>query len=160
MKGTKELVKSEPSRLLTPIEDMERLFDEMWRRPFSAFRAPFWAGTRTADIEGFSPSVDVYETDHELIVKCDLPGVKKENINLDIAHNLLTISGEKTKEEKVEKANYYRYESSYGSFSRSFELPEGLDMEKAKAHFENGVLEIKVPKSAEAEKMSKKISIE
>lgn len=159
MKGMKELVKSEPSRLLTPIEDMERLFDEMWRRPFSALRAPFWAGARTAAVEGFSPSVDVYETDHELIVKCDLPGVKKENVSLDIAHNFLTISGERSKEEKVEKANYYRYESSYGRFSRSFELPTGLDIEKAKAHFEDGVLEIKIPKSAEAEKMSKKILI-
>jgi HSP20 family protein len=160
MKGTKELIKSEPSRLLTPIEDMERWFDEMWRRPFSALRTPFWAGTRTAEFEGFSPSVDVYETDHELIIKCDLPGVKKENVDLDITHNLLKISGEKSREEKVEEANYYRYESSYGKFSRSFELPEGLDIDKARAHFEDGVLEIKVPKSAEAEKTSKKISIE
>ncbi len=160
MKGTKELVKSEPTRLLAPIEDMERWFDEMWRRPFAAFRTPFWAGTRTAELEEFSPTVDMYETEHELVVKCDLPGVKKTDIKLDVTHDMLTISGEKSKEEKVEKANYYRYESAYGKFSRSFELPEGLDTEKAKAHFENGVLEIKIPRSPEAERMSKPIAIE
>jgi HSP20 family protein len=160
MKGTKDLVKSEPTRLLAPIEDMERWFEEMWRSPFSAFRAPFWVGTRTTELEDFSPSVDMYETDHELVVKCDIPGVKKNDIKLDVTHDLLTISGEKSKEEKVEKANYYRYESTYGKFSRSFQLPEGLDIDKAKAHFENGVLEIKIPKSPEAERMSKPISIE
>lgn len=159
MKGTKELVKSEPTRPLAPFEDMERWFEEMWRRPFSAFRAPFWAGTRTTELEEFSPSVDMYETDHELVVKCDIPGVKKNDIKLDVTHDLLTISGEKSKEEKVEKANYYRYETTYGKFSRSFQLPEGLDIDKAKAHFDNGVLEIKIPKSPEAERMSKKILI-
>lgn len=160
MRGTKEIVKTEPSRLLTPIEDMGRWFDEIWRRPFSALRMPFWAGTGALEAEGFSPSVDMYETEHEFVVKCDLPGVKKDDIDIDIAHNFLTISGEKCMEEKVEKSNYYRYESSYGKFSRNFELPEGLDIDKAKAHFEDGVLEIKLPKSEEAEKMSKKISIE
>ncbi len=160
MKGTKELVKSEPSRLLSPIEDMERWFEEMWRRPFSAFSAPFWPAKRTLEAEEFLPSLDMYDTEHELIVKCDLPGLKKKDIELNITHNYLTISGERGKEEKVEKANYYRYERSYGKFSRSFELPEGLDIEKAKAHFEDGVLEVKIPKSEEAEKMSKKIAIE
>ncbi len=160
MKGTKELVKTEPSRLLSPIEDMERWFEEMWRRPFSAFRTPFWPTTRTLEAEEFMPSLDMYDTEHELIVKCDLPGLKKKDIELNITHNYLTISGERGKEEKVEKANYYRYERSYGKFSRSFELPEGLDIEKAKAHFEDGVLEVKIPKSEEAEKMSKKIAIE
>ena len=159
MKGTKELVKTEPSRLLSPIEDMERWFEEMWRRPFAAFRTPFWA-TRGLEAEEFSPSLDMYDTDHELIVKCDLPGLKKKDIELNITHNFLTISGERGKEEKVEKANYYRYERSYGKFSRSFELPEGLDIEKAKAHVEDGVLEVKIPKSEEAERMSKKIAIE
>ena len=160
MKGTRELVKSEPSRVLTPIEDMERWFDEIWRRPFSAFRAPFLAGARTTELEEFSPSVDMYETDRELVVKCDLPGVKKGDLKLDVAHDYLTISGEKRQEEKVEKTNYYRYESTYGEFSRRFELPEGLDIDKAKAHFEDGVLEIKIPKSPEAERMSKPIPIE
>jgi HSP20 family protein len=160
MKGAKELVKSEPTRLLTPFEDMERWFEEMWRRPFSAFRAPFWTGARPTELEEFSPSVDMYETEHEFIVKCDLPGVKKGDLKLDVAHDYLTISGEKRKEEKVEKINYYRYESTYGKFSRSFELPDGLNVDKAKAHFENGVLEVKIPKSPEAEKMSKPIAIE
>ncbi len=160
MKGTKELVKTEPSRLLSPIEDMERWFDEVWRRPFAAFRAPFWGGPRTMEVEEFTPFLDMYETDHDLVVKCDLPGLKKSDIELDITHKSLTISGERSKEGKVEKANYYRYERSYGKFSRSFELPEGLNIEKAKAHFEDGVLEVKIPKSEEAEKMSKKIAIE
>ncbi len=159
MKGTKELVRAEKPRFLTPFEEMEKWFEESWMRPFSMMRSPLWAGLRPAEFEEFSPAVDVYEEGKDIVVKADLPGMRKDDLMIDVADNVLTLSGEKRQEEKVEKKDYYRYESSYGKFSRSFELPGGIDMEKAKAHLENGVLEIRIPKSAEAVRKSRKISI-
>jgi HSP20 family protein len=160
MKGTKELVKADKPRFLAPFEEMENWFEESWMRPFSMLRSPLWGEMRTTEFDEFSPTVDVYEEGKDVVVKADLPGVKKSDITIDVSDNMLTISGEKKHEDKVEKKDYYRYESMYGRFSRSFELPGGMDMEKAKAHFENGVLEIRIPKSAEAVQKSKTISIQ
>jgi HSP20 family protein len=159
MKGTKELVRAEKPRFVTPFEEMEKWLEESWMRPFSMLRSPLWTGLRATELEDFSPTVDVYEEGKDAVVRADLPGVKKDDLAIDVSDNMLTLSGEKRHEDKVEKKDYYRYESSYGRFSRSFELPAGMDMEKAKAHFENGVLEIRIPKSAEAVQKSKKISI-
>ena len=159
MKGTKELVKAERPRFLTPFEEMEKWFEESWMRPFSMFRAPLRTGFRATEFEEFSPNVDMYEEGKDIVVRADLPGVKKGDLTIDVSDNMLTISGEKKHEEKVEKKDYYRYESTYGTFTRSFELPGGMDIEKAKAHLEDGVLEIRIPKSAEAVQKSKTISI-
>jgi HSP20 family protein len=160
MKGTKELVKAERPRVLTPFDEMEKFFEESWMRPFSLFGAPLWRGIGTREFEEFSPTVDIYEEGKDVVVKADLPGVKKGDITIDVSDNMLTISGEKRHEDKVEKKDYYRYETTYGRFSRSFELPGGMDMEKAKAHFEDGVLEIRVPKSDEAVQKSSTIKIQ
>lgn len=162
MKGTKELIKAEKPRMLSPFDELERMerwFENMWSRPFSLL-TPLWHGASIAEREEISPSVDIFEEGNDLVVKADLPGVRKEGLDVNIAENYLTISGEKKKEEKVERENYYRFERSYGSFTRRFELPEGLDTDKAKAHFENGVLEVRIPKSEEAVKKAKKISID
>ncbi|MGD0887505.1 MAG: Hsp20/alpha crystallin family protein [Thermodesulfovibrionales bacterium] len=160
MKGTKDLVKAEPSGMLSPLDEMERWFETMWSRPFSLLRAPLWTDARLAEREVISPSVDVYEEGNELIFKADMPGVTKEDLKVDIAGDYLTISGEKKKEEKIERKNYYRFERSHGSFSRRFELPAGVDTDKVKAHFEGGVLEVRIPKTEEAVKKSKKILID
>ena len=158
MKGTKELVKSE-RRLLSPFEEMERWFGNVWARPYPLFRSPLWSG-RSTKTEELLPSVDVYEEGNELVVKTDLPGVRKEDLQIDITHNLMTISGRKEREEKVESEHYYRFERAHGSFSREFELPDGMDTEKARAHYENGVLEVRIPKSEEAAGKSRKITID
>jgi HSP20 family protein len=160
MKGTREVVKSERPRWPSPIDEMERWFEEAWSTPSALLRSPFWTGTRMPDKGEITPSVDMYAEGNDLVVKTDLPGLKKDDISIDFADNMLTIAGEKKHEEKVERDNYYRFERSYGRFYRTFDLPEGMDMEKAKAHYENGVLEIRIPKSAEAVKKSKTISIE
>jgi HSP20 family protein len=107
-----------------------------------------------------SPSVDIYDEGDELVFKADMPGVNKEDLKVDVAGDYLTISGEKKKEEKIERNNYYRFERSHGSFSRRFELPAGVDTDKIKAHFEGGVLEVRIPKTEEAAKKSKKISVD
>ncbi len=105
----------------------------------------------------FAPAVDVYETDQELVVKVELPGVKKENVEVSIRDNALHIRGEK-KEEKEEKTEtYHRVERVYGKFERVLPLPADVKVESAKAEFKDGVLEIRIPKAEGAKE--KKIEI-
>lgn len=105
----------------------------------------------------FAPVVDVYETDQELVVKAELPGVKKENVEVSIRDNALHIRGEK-KEEKEEKTEtYHRVERVYGRFERVIPLPTDVKVESAKAEFKDGVLEIRIPKAEGAKE--KKIEI-
>lgn len=160
MKGTKELVKTESPRLLTPFEEVERWFENAWLRPSSLFGSTLWPAGRLAEMKDLSPSCDMYEEGNELVVKADLPGVKKEDIKVDLSGNMITISGEKKEEEKTEREGYYRFERSHGSFYRRFDLPEGFDTDKVKAHYEDGVLEVRVPKTEEAVKKTKKIPID
>ena len=158
-KGSKELIKAERPTYLAPFEDMERWFEEAWQRPFSMMRH-FWRPEGSVgEFETVSPSVDIYDRGTELVLKADLPGMRKEDNEVHVADNVLTISGETKKEEKVEKENYYRYERSHGSFFRRFELPYDIDSEHIKASLEDGVLEIKLPRTAEARSKTRKISV-
>jgi HSP20 family protein len=163
---TKEIVRPEPSRSVAPLESAERWFDELerwfeedFRRPFSLMR-PFLAPRlRTAGFTEIMPSVDIFEESDDVVVKAELPGMKKEDIEVSVTNSTMTISGEKKQEEKVERKNYHRVERSYGSFTRSFRLPTEVQMDKAKANYKEGVLEIRMPKSEEAKAKEKKIPI-
>lgn len=159
-KGLKELVKRERPGYVSPFYDIERWFEEAWKKPFSMLGPSFWPELRRDVRYEISPSVDIFEEGNEIVMKADLPGIKKDDIKIDLTENLLTISGEKKKKEKLEREGYYRFERSYGSFCRRFELPGDLDTEKIKAHFEDGVLEVRIPMTKEAEKKHKKIPIE
>lgn len=158
MTGTKDLIKSSRA-LMTPFEEMERWFEDMWARPSSLLASSLWPGGRLAELKELSPSVDMYVDGHELVFKADLPGVRKEDLEIDITEDILTISGQKKREENIEGDSYYRFERSYGRFSRRFELPAGTDKDKVKAHFEDGVLEIRIPKAEGAVSKTKKIPI-
>ncbi|MFN4319221.1 MAG: Hsp20/alpha crystallin family protein [Aquificaceae bacterium] len=106
----------------------------------------------------FAPAVDVYETDQELVVKAELPGVKKENVEVSIRDNALHIRGEK-KEEKEEKTEtYHRVERVYGKFERVIPLPVDVKVEAAKAEFKDGLLEIRIPKAEESKERKIEIS--
>jgi HSP20 family protein len=163
---SKQIVRPEPSRsgaLIEPtgrwFEEMERWFEEDFRRPFSLMR-PFLAPRlRTAGFTEIVPSVDIFAEGEDIVVKAELPGMKKEDIEVSMSDNTMTISGEKKQEEKVEKKNYHRVERSYGSFTRSFRLPAEVQMDRAKASYKEGVLEIRVPKSEEAKAKEKKIPV-
>ncbi len=160
VKESKELVKTERPRHLAPFEEMERWFDQAWRRPFSMLRSSMWP--QLGGIEEFEtslPHVDIYDDGKILVMKADLPGMKKEDVDISLSGNVLTISGEKKREEKVEKENYFRYERSHGSFFRRFELPYDIDTEKIKASMEDGVLEVRLPRTIEAQGRTRKISI-
>ena len=112
------------------------------------------------EMEEVAPKVDIFEEGDNFVVKAEIPGIKKEEIEVNLTDDMVTISGEKKKEEKVEKKDYYRFERSFGSFSRSFRLPKDVQADKAKAIFKDGVLELKVPKTEEAKKKEKKVPIE
>ena len=154
-RGSKELVKVERPRFLSPLDEVERWFEEAWRRPLSLLHP--WRKTGLEEFETALPAIDIYDSGKELVMRADLPGLEKKDVDISVTGNFLTISGERKKEEKIEKGGYYAYERTHGSFYRRFELPFGIDVDKIKAHMENGVLEVRLPKTVEAE--GKKISI-
>jgi len=147
-----------PSTWLSPFERMEELFEDFFRR---AFERPWWPSiSRRFEEMELSPSVDIFEEGDDIVVKTELPGMTKDDIEVNLTENTITISGEKKREEKVERDNYYHLERSYGSFRRSFDLPAEVQTDKAKASFKNGVLEVRIPKTEEAKKKVQKIKIE
>ena len=159
-KVTRELAKTERSgSMLSPFEEVERWFNEAWSSPFSLLARRTFPMFGAEDFEKLNPAVDMYDEGKELVMKADLPGVKKEDLHLDLTENVLTLSGEKKTEETVEKGGYYRSERSYGRFTRSFELPSDVDTEKITASIKDGVLEIRLPKTEKAETATKNISI-
>lgn len=159
-KESKELVKVEPSKALSPFDEVERWVEDMFRKPFSLMAPSWWPRLRLPEIEEIIPSVDIFEEGDNVVVKAELPGMKKEDVDVSLTDDVITISGEKKKEEKVEKKNYFRLERSHGSFTRSFSLPVEVQTDKAKAKFANGILEVRIPKTEEAKKKEKKILIE
>lgn len=108
----------------------------------------------------WSPQVEVYERDNKLVVCADLPGMKKEDIQIELTDNTLTIQGERRHESEDTQQGYRRSERSYGSFSRSIPLPEGIDAEKAQASFEEGVLKISMPLPPQQKPQSRRIEVQ
>lgn len=108
-------------------------------------------------ISAWRPAVDIYDTDNAIVIKAELPGIKKDYVSIDVKGNVLTIKGERSFDKEIKEENYYRKERSFGKFQRSFSLPEAVNPEAIKANFKNGVLEIEVPKPEE--KKPKQISI-
>jgi len=100
---------------------------------------------------GFVPSFEVKETKDSFTFKADLPGLKEDDIEVSLSGNILTISGQRQEEKKDEGDQYYAYERSYGSFSRSFTLPEGVDVDQVRAELKDGVLNVVVPKRPEVQ---------
>jgi len=112
------------------------------------------------EVFDFTPTVNTREDNDAYHIEVDLPGVKKDDVEISIDKNVLTIKGKREVREEVKEDDYYRIESRYGTFSRSFTLPEKVDVENIKAHSENGVLEITIPKLKVITETTKKIEIE
>lgn len=130
--------------------------------PFKEFERRFGGYMPTenreaSNVSSFSPAVNTREDDKAYYIHADLPGVAKEDINIDLKDNVITISGERKHKEEVKEKDYYKLESFYGKFQRSFTLPEDADSDAINASSENGVLSIVIPKTAPKE--SKKIEI-
>ena len=158
-KESKELAKVEQSAYPSPFEEMERRIDEFFRKPFSFFGPTWFPRLSMPEFEEMTPSVDIFEEGHDVVLKAELPGMKKEEIEVKLTEDMITLSGEKKKEEKIEKKNYHRLERSYGSFVRSFRLPAEVQTDQVKAQFKDGILEIRIPKTEEAKKKEKKVEI-
>jgi HSP20 family protein len=104
----------------------------------------------TNGTSAWSPAADIFETDNDLVLQTDLPGVDPKQIDLRVENNVLTIRGERRFEPKVERENFHRVERSYGTFSRSFALATAVESEKVQASYKNGVLSIMLPKTEQA----------
>jgi HSP20 family protein len=107
----------------------------------------------------WTPSVDIFETQDELVVKADLPEVKQEDISINLENGVLSLNGERKFERTEDKAGYHRMERSYGSFARNFAIPETVDAEKVQAAFKDGVLTITLPKKEIAKPRAIKVNI-
>jgi len=150
--------RNELQRYTSPFKEMERMFNDFFQRRF-------WPSTwlprmQFPEFGDMPPSVDMYEEGDDLIIKAEIPGMKKGDISIDFADDVVTISGEKKSEEKTERKDYYRVERSFGSFSRKLQLPVEIQLDKAHAMFNDGVLEIRMPKSEAAKKRVKKLTVE
>ena len=158
-KSEGKLQKVEPARALTPFEEMDRFFDNIftrgWMRPFSLER-PRW-GEMMSAFEERMPKVDVIDREEEVVVRAEVPGVNKDDLDVSVSDNTVTIRGETRHEEKEEKGDYYRSEMSRGSFARTVLLPSNVNADEAKAKFSDGVLELTLPKVEKAKKRTVKI---
>ena len=143
------------TRFQEDVDRMERMFDDFWPSRMTSLRN--WAGPRLGAVT--APAVDVFEQGDDVVVKAEIPGAKKDEIEVNVNGSMLTISGKKERSEEVKEENYYRCERSYGSFARTVELPAEVQHDKAAATFKDGVLEIRLPKTAEAKKKSVKLKI-
>ena len=138
------------SRGLTSLQDqLNRLFEDNFIRDRSGH----------ADLATWAPPVDIYETQNELVLKIDLPDVQDKDIDVRVENNMLTIRGERKFEKDVDEDNYLRVERAYGSFMRSFSLPNSVSSENIRAEYRNGVLSLHMAKREESKPKQVKISV-
>jgi HSP20 family protein len=159
----KAVAKKKPGELVSRAEEFEhwldRFMEDMWRRPFpSLFGRDRWLPIRPLSMQ--MPSLDVYEEKDTVVVKAELPGMKKEDVEVSLTGETLTIKGEKKEDKEVKEDDYYRRERSYGSFLRTVALPCEVKSDEIKASFKDGVLEIRMPKTEEAKKKSITVKID
>ena len=133
---------------MTLQEQINRVFGDVVRRADEESNLTPWA-----------PAVDIYETEHELVVQADLPDVNPQDLDIRVENNILTIRGERKFENKVNEENYLRVERSYGSFSRTFSLANSVNSEAIKADYQNGVLTLSIPKREEAKPKQIKVNV-
>ncbi|BCH31952.1 molecular chaperone Hsp20 [Mesorhizobium sp. L-8-10] len=138
--------------------EIDHLFDDFrpfdWRLPSRVFRprishAPWQV----------APAMDLVERDDAYEITAELPGLDEKNVEIKLSNHTLTIKGEKSEQKEDRQKDYYLSERRYGSFQRSFQLPEGIDADRIEANFAKGVLTVKLPKTAEAKKAEKKIAV-
>ena len=134
------LIRWEPAReMMTLREAMDRLFDDAFTSPLS-LSGNNWS----------VPAVDMYQTDNEIVVKAALPGIKAEEVQINITGDVLSLKGEVKQNEEVKEKAYHIREQRWGTFERTLVLPSNVVADKAKADFENGILTITLPKAEEA----------
>jgi HSP20 family protein len=148
------IVRWEPFRDLVSIQDrMNRIFDDAFR------------GARTGSEDDWAlggtwaPAVDIFEKDGSIVLKAELPGVDPKDVDVRVENNVLTLRGERKFENEVKREHYHRVERAYGTFSRSFTLPNVVDTEKIKAEYKEGILQVSLPQKEEAKPKQISISV-
>ncbi len=155
-KAVSESEKSGASRALSPFEEMDVLFDRLSRGLMSRIGLPA-LGQTGWPFQAHAPKVDVIDRDDEVLVRAELPGMVKDDLEISLTDQTVTIRGETHKESKEERGDYYRREITSGSFQRTLALPAEVLGDAAKAAFEDGVLELTLPKAKKASKRKVKI---
>jgi HSP20 family protein len=153
------------------MEDMDRMLDDFGlsrdfgggrslTSPFAGATSPdLWTGSAGGTLGLWSPAVEVLEKGDKVVVRAELPGLSKDDVNVDIHDDVLTIEGERRQESDEQGEGFYRSERSYGRFLRSIPLPEGVDADKADATFKDGVLEVTLPAPSREAKRGRKLPI-
>jgi HSP20 family protein len=136
-------------RAMSPWEEMDRMFESVFPQAWRPFLGRMWG-----DTEGMHPRVDVIDRDTEIMVRAEIPGVDKENIDVSVTDNTVTIRGETHRESEETQGQYYRSEISHGAFTRTVALPAEVDADGANASFKNGMLELKLPKVEKSKRRS------
>jgi len=134
-----------------PARELDTLQGEMNRLFSSFFDTPTNAGNANGITRRWIPAMDLVETREHFVLKADLPGMTDADVKVEVENNVLTILGERKTEQEAEAEGYYRIERASGAFSRSLTLPEGIDADAVKATFDNGVLEVRVPKPVDVQ---------
>ncbi len=165
------LSQQQPFEFGNPFRTLERLADEMdrvfgdfglgqrWMSPragSASLRPPFRSG---AEWQSWTPDIEVFHRNNELIVRADLPGLRREDVKVDVSDDTVTIQGERKREHEEEHEGLYRSERSYGSFCRMIPLPQGAMADQAKATFKEGVLEITIPAPSEQVRRGRRLEI-
>jgi HSP20 family protein len=133
------LIRWEPVTELNTIQnEMNRLFNTFFDQPA--------ATGRNGNSRRWLPAMDLVETDDHYVLRADLPGLSDDDVNIQLEDNVLTISGERKAEHETNQDGLYRLERAFGTFTRSLTLPDGVDPDSVQAHFNRGVLEIRIPK--------------
>ena len=146
------IVRWDPFRDLNMLQDrMNRLFDDA---------GSTWRTDEPAATTSWSPSVDIFETEGEIVVKAELPGMDRKDIQLNLENNVLSLRGERKFQKETKDDNYHRIERSYGVFSRAFSIPASVDEERIRADYKDGVLKIVLPKKDQAKPKQIKIASE
>ncbi|MBW2249802.1 MAG: Hsp20/alpha crystallin family protein [Deltaproteobacteria bacterium] len=147
------IVKWDPFRNVAALQDrINRIFDESF--------------SRTANVDddismsAWKPTVDIYETDEAIILKAELPGIKKEDVSVEIKDNVITLRGERVEDKEIKEGSYFRKERCFGTFSRAFNLQHRVQPDKIKAKFKDGILEIEIPKPEEEKPKQITVNVE
>ena len=151
-------IQKAPARALSPFEEMDRMFDQYFRRGWMRPWRFEWPSLPDVGLpEMIVPKVDVIDRENEVVVKAEIPGVEKKDLDISVGEDTVTIKGSTRHEEKEEKGDYYRCEISRGAFSRTVALPATVDGGKAKGSFKDGVLELILPKVEKAKRHAVKV---
>jgi HSP20 family protein len=144
------ITRRDPFRTLSTFqEQMNRLFEDAFGRSQSDESA----------LTTWAPAVDIYETENELVLRADLPGLTDKDIDVRVENNMLTLRGERKFEKKVSEDDYLRVERSFGAFSRSFSLPNTVNTDAIQAEYTNGVLNVRMPKREESKPRQVKVAV-